>query len=78
MKTSLGALAMVALFVAACASHGQGRVRVIFEVSGMSVEGGQLDVIGKSVVVHRDRDDYKSQPAGDSGPRIACGVIRRL
>jgi len=34
-------------------------------------------VIGKAVVVHRDPDDYKSQPAGNSGPRIACGVILR-
>jgi Cu-Zn family superoxide dismutase len=25
--------------------------------------------------VHRDPDDYKTQPAGNSGPRIACGVI---
>jgi len=25
--------------------------------------------------VHRDPDDYKSQPAGNSGPRIACGLI---
>jgi Cu-Zn family superoxide dismutase len=29
------------------------------------------------VVVHRDPDDYRSQPAGNSGPRIACGVITR-
>jgi Cu-Zn family superoxide dismutase len=26
-------------------------------------------------VIHRDPDDYKTQPAGNSGPRIACGVI---
>jgi len=56
----------------------QGRVRASFEVKGMSVEGGPLSIIGKSVVVHRDPDNYKSQPAGDSGPRIACGVIQRL
>ncbi len=37
---------------------------------------GANSVIGRSVVVHRDPDDYKSQPAGNSGPRIACGVIR--
>jgi Cu-Zn family superoxide dismutase len=28
-------------------------------------------------VLHRDPDDYRSQPAGNSGPRIACAVIRR-
>ena len=32
-------------------------------------------VVGRAVVVHRDPDDYKTQPAGNSGPRIACGVI---
>lgn len=33
------------------------------------------DIIGKSVVIHQSPDDYKSQPSGDSGKRIACGVI---
>jgi Cu-Zn family superoxide dismutase len=32
-------------------------------------------VIGRSVVVHAKPDDMKSQPAGDSGARIGCGVI---
>lgn len=36
------------------------------------------DIIGRSVIVHMDRDDYTSQPAGDSGQRIGCGVIRAL
>ena len=34
------------------------------------------EITGKSVVVHRMRDDFTSQPAGDSGEKIACGVIR--
>lgn len=34
------------------------------------------DIIGKSVVVHAKGDDMKSQPAGASGDRIACGVIQ--
>ncbi|HEY4371864.1 MAG TPA: superoxide dismutase family protein [Burkholderiales bacterium] len=59
-------------------SDAEGRMRGSFEVSGLSVEGGPTDIIGKALVVHRDRDDYKSQPAGDSGPRIACGVIHRV
>lgn len=33
-------------------------------------------VVGKTVVVHDRRDDFTSQPAGDSGSRIGCGVIK--
>lgn len=34
------------------------------------------DVIGRAVVIHANRDDYTSQPSGDAGPRIGCGVIQ--
>ncbi|ATW25187.1 superoxide dismutase family protein [Candidatus Formimonas warabiya] len=34
------------------------------------------DIIGKSVVIHQNPDDYRTQPAGNSGKRLACGVIR--
>jgi Cu-Zn family superoxide dismutase len=46
-----------------------------FESELLSVGSGSGDVIGHSVVVHRDPDDYQTQPAGNSGPRLACGVI---
>lgn len=35
------------------------------------------DVIDRTVIVHNHPDDYRTQPSGDSGDRIACGVIRR-
>jgi Cu-Zn family superoxide dismutase len=35
-----------------------------------------LDADGSAVVVHAGSDDYKSDPAGDAGGRIACGVIQ--
>jgi Cu-Zn family superoxide dismutase len=38
-------------------------------------DGGANDLIGKAIVVHAKRDDYKTQPSGDSGDRIACGVV---
>ena len=36
---------------------------------------GVNSIIGKSVVVHADADDMAAQPAGNSGARVACGVI---
>jgi superoxide dismutase, Cu-Zn family len=46
------------------------------KVSGLTLDTGKHGIVGKSVVIHRDPDDYKSQPAGNSGPRIACGLIK--
>lgn len=34
------------------------------------------EILGKSVVIHGMRDDFTSQPSGDSGAKIGCGVIR--
>lgn len=36
------------------------------------------DIIGKSVIIHQNPDDYRTQPAGNAGKRLACGVIYRL
>ena len=36
------------------------------------------DIIGKSVLLHENPDDFKSQPSGNSGKRMACGVICRV
>ena len=44
----------------------------------MAVLAGQLNighVLGRTVVVHTDPDDFHSQPAGESGKKMACGVI---
>ena len=43
----------------------------------MSLSNDERSIIGRSVVVHAKADDLKSQPAGDSGARVACGVIGR-
>jgi len=50
-----------------------GNANASFDLSGVTVQGFE----GKGVIVHRDPDDYKSQPAGNAGPRLACGVIRK-
>lgn len=36
------------------------------------------EIVGRTVIVHSQRDDFTSQPAGDSGARIGCGVIEGI
>ena len=54
-------------------ASGNVRADVLFE--GVTLAPGPQSIVGRSLVAHRDRDDYTSQPAGNSGPRVACGVI---
>lgn len=39
---------------------------------------GEHAIVQRAVVVHADADDLTSQPSGDAGDRIGCGVIRRI
>lgn len=39
---------------------------------------GENSIIGRSIIIHADEDDYKTQPAGASGAKIACGVIEEV
>lgn len=36
------------------------------------------DIVGRSVVIHSHADDFMTQPSGDSGGKIACGVIEMM
>jgi Cu-Zn family superoxide dismutase len=36
---------------------------------------GERSIVGRSVIVHGKADDLKTQPSGDAGPRLACGVV---
>ena len=46
-----------------------------FTLPTISVGSGANNVVGKGLIVHRDPDDYKTQPTGNAGPRLACAVI---
>ncbi len=35
-------------------------------------------VVGKAVIIHENPDDYKTQPSGGAGKRLACGVVKGL
>jgi Cu-Zn family superoxide dismutase len=54
-----------------------GNASFSFETTGISVGSGPADIVGRGLIVHRDPDDYKSQPAGNAGPRLACAVIAK-
>jgi Cu-Zn family superoxide dismutase len=55
-------------------AKGTAKVDVAIEGAGLHT-GRPNDVVGKAIVVHQKPDDYKSQPSGNSGNRVACGVI---
>ena len=46
------------------------------KVSKLTVAPGPSSVVGRGLIVHRDPDDYTTQPTGNAGPRPGCGVIR--
>ncbi len=58
-------------------SDGNGNANTSFTVSGLGIGSGTADIVGRGLIVHRDPDDYKSQPAGNAGPRLACAVIQK-
>ena len=54
-----------------------GNATLSADLSGITLGDGANDIVGKALVVHKDADDFKTQPAGNSGARIACGVIAK-
>jgi Cu-Zn family superoxide dismutase len=55
-------------------TNGRGTLDVT--VQGLSVGSGSNGIAGRALVVHEKADDLQTDPAGNSGARIACGVIQ--
>ena len=54
-----------------------GTVPLDIHLAGVTLGGGAAnDIADRALVVHAGADDYTSQPAGNSGARVACGVIK--
>lgn len=53
-----------------------GVAHVNAQLPGVTLGGGEGNgIVGRALVVHAAADDYQAQPSGNSGARIACGVI---
>jgi len=53
-----------------------GRAKLDVMVEGITVGEGPGNIVGRGLIVHADPDDYKTQPTGNAGARVACGVIK--
>lgn len=57
-----------------------GVLKVEFFAPGLSIGDGEhplMDADGSAVIIHADPDDYESQPSGNAGARIVCGVVEQ-
>ena len=54
----------------------EGRANIQADLDVITLAPGPASIIGRGLIVHADPDDYKTQPTGNAGARIACGVIQ--
>jgi len=58
-------------------ADGYGNAALSVELDVITVSDGPTGIVGRAVIVHAQADDYNTQPTGNAGARIACGVIER-
>ena len=54
-----------------------GNANMTAELDIITVSEGPTSVVGRGLIVHAQPDDYKSQPVGNAGARMACAVIQK-
>ena len=53
----------------------EGHAKVDVTVPGLTLATGDRAIVGRALIVHGQPDDLTSQPAGNAGPRVGCGVV---
>jgi Cu-Zn family superoxide dismutase len=53
-----------------------GRAKIDVTVDGLSIGSGPGNIVGRGLIIHAQADDFKTQPTGNAGARLACGVIK--
>ena len=58
-------------------ADGGGNARLDTTIDVITVNPGPASVVGRGLIVHAAADDYKTQPTGNAGARLACAIINR-
>lgn len=58
------------------AARADGKAEKSFGSTAISLEPGPTFIGDRAVIVHADQDDMKTQPTGNAGGRVACGLIK--
>ncbi len=54
-----------------------GKAHIDTTLDVITVNPGPTSIIGRGLIVHAGSDDYKTQPTGNAGARVACGIIQK-
>ena len=57
--------------------NGTGSATATLPGTRAELEAALLDTDGTAIIIHASADDYKTDPTGNSGPRVVCGVLTR-